>query len=237
MPEAKETSRDIRKLNITDWMPDDRPREKFAEQGPAALTSAELLAILIGSGSPQETAVGLMARILADRGGSLRGLGRMSIDELCRYNGVGPAKAITILAACELGRRRAEEPAEDRPQMTSSRQIYDVFKRLEDNSVEEFHVMLLGQSLRMIGTTCVGRGGLTATTTDLRLILREAILAKATAIAVCHNHPSGNPRPSMADDRLTARIRKACEIMDLRFIDHIVIGDGTYYSYNDEGKL
>jgi len=237
MPETKEAECSIRKLNITDWTPDDRPREKFAAQGPKALTAAELLGILIGSGSPHETAVGLMKRILADQNGSLRTLGRMSIEELCRYNGVGPAKAITILAACELGRRRAEEPPEERPKMTSSQHIYEIFKRLEDNDVEEFYVMLLSQSLRLIGTSCIGRGGLTHTATDLRLILREAILSKATAIAICHNHPSGNPCPSIADDQLTARIQRACKTMDIRLIDHLVIGDGTYYSYNDEGKL
>lgn len=236
-PEAKECGADVRKLNINEWMPDSRPREKFELHGPQALTSAELLAILIGSGSPRETAVGLMDRILSDRGGSLRSLGRMEIDELCRYNGVGKAKAITILAACELGRRRAEEPAEERPQIRDSRSIYDEFRRLEDSSVEEFHVLLLNQNLRSLGTVRISLGGITSTAVDVRLILREAILRRATAIAVCHNHPSGNPQPSREDDRLTERIGTACKTLDLRFVDHIIVGDGRYYSYNDQGRL
>ncbi|MBR1713143.1 MAG: DNA repair protein RadC [Alloprevotella sp.] len=225
------------RLTVKQWDEADRPREKLMVQGAEALTPAELLAILIGSGSTRESAVALMRRVLNDCEGSLKRLGKMDIEELCRYNGIGEAKAITILAACELGRRRAAEPADERPRMDSPARIYDHFRRLEDADREEFHVMLMNQNLRLIGTACIGKGGLTATAADVRLVLREALLQKAPHIAVCHNHPSGNPHPSSLDNQLTEKIRRAAEVMDIRLVDHIIVGDGTYYSYQEQGKL
>lgn len=224
--------------SITQLKADDRPRERLARLGAAALSDAELLAILIGSGSPEENAVLLMQRLMADCGNNLNTLGKMTIDALCRYNGIGPAKAITILAACELGKRRQREEAAERPRVTASADIYTYFlDSLRDAPVEECHVLLLNHSLRVIGARCVGRGGITGTVVDVRLVLREALLAHATAIALCHNHPSGNVAPSREDDALTERLARAARTMDIRLVDHVVLTDGRYYSYNDEGRL
>ncbi len=226
------------KLSINHWDEADRPREKLVAQGPQALSNAELLAILIGSGSPQESAVALMRRILADQGGSLTRLGRMRVEQLCAYNGIGPAKAVTLMAACEFGRRRAAEPPEERPKMDNSTEIYRYFRPLlEDLPQEEFHAMLLNGQLRMISSRCIGRGGLGDVPADVRIVLRDALLAGATAIAICHNHPGGTLRPSRQDDELTRRLKLAAETMQIRLVDHIIVGEGGYYSYNDEGKL
>lgn len=226
------------KLGIKEWNPEDRPREKLAALGADALTNAELLAILIGSGSENETSVSLMQRVLHDCDDNLSSLGKLSLHELTAYRGIGPAKAITIMAAMELGRRRAASRPADRPQITSSQSIYDLMaEKLRDLHTEECHVILLNNALRLIGTKCVSRGGLTGTTVDVRLVLREALLARATSMALCHNHPSGTLKPSRADDELTRRVSEAAVQVDLKLIDHLIITDGAYYSYNDEGRL
>ncbi|MBR1652859.1 MAG: DNA repair protein RadC [Alloprevotella sp.] len=226
------------KLTVKHWDEADRPREKLTALGAEALSSAELLAILIGSGSTEESAVSLMRHVLADCGGSLRRLGRMTTEELCCYKGIGEAKAVTLLAACELGRRRAKEQGEGRPKLGNAEAIYQLMRsRLEDKPTEEFHVVLLNQNLRFMDSVCISRGGLTSTVADVRLILREALLRKAPNIAVLHNHPSGNPQPSRTDDALTEKLRNAAEIMDIHLVDHIVVGEDTYYSYNETGKL
>lgn len=226
------------KLSIAQWDEADRPREKLERLGPQALSNAELLAILIGSGSADESAVDLMRRVLQGCGGSLRRLGRTPMAALCAYKGIGPAKAVTLMAACELGRRRAAEPAEQRPQMASSRDIYNYFLPLmQDLPTEECHVMLLNQQLRLIDSRCVGRGGLSSTLVDVRCVMYEAITARASALALCHNHPSGATRPSADDDRLTQRVARAAALLDLHLVDHIVLADGGYFSYADEGRL
>lgn len=226
------------KLSIAQWDEADRPREKLERLGPQALSNAELLAILIGSGSADESAVDLMRRVLQGCGGSLRRLGRTPMAALCAYKGIGPAKAVTLMAACELGRRRAAEPAEQRPQMASSHDIYNYFLPLmQDLPTEECHVMLLNQQLRLIDSRCVGRGGLSSTLVDVRCVMYEAITARASALALCHNHPSGATRPSADDDRLTQRVARAAALLDLRLVDHIVLADGGYFSYADEGRL
>ena len=226
------------KLSIAQWDEADRPREKLERLGPQALSNAELLAILIGSGSADESAVDLMRRVLQDCGGSLRRLGRTPMAALCVYKGIGPAKAVTLMAACELGRRRAAEPAEQRPQMATSRDIYNYFLPLmQDLPTEECHVMLLNQQLRLIGSRCVGRGGLSSTLVDVRCVMYEAITARASALALCHNHPSGATRPSADDDRLTERVAQAARLLDVRLVDHIVLAEGGYFSYADEGRL
>lgn len=223
---------------IQDLKADERPRERLMQMGASALRDAELLAILIGSGSRTENAVHLMERLLVDHNNSLNEVGKMSLEQLQRYKGIGEAKAISILAACELGKRRQEENVEERPKVRSSEDIYKHFlNKLRDVPIEECHVLLLNQNLRIIGSTCIARGGITGTIVDVRIALREAILAHATAIALCHNHPSGNARPSLDDDRLTKKIKQAAEAIDIRFIDHIVLADGRYYSYSDEGKI
>ena len=225
-------------MNITDLSLDDRPREKFAAHGAATLSKAELLAILIGSGNTEENAVQLMQRIMNDCQGSLATLGNMGIDSLCRYKGMGPAKAISVLAACELGRRRMAEGMELRPQLTSSADIFAYMTpRLKGTPVEECHAILLNNHLRVVGCKLISRGGITGTVVDVRLVLREALLCNATHLALCHNHPSGNPRPSGEDDRLTQKLKAAAATMDLRLIDHIIRTDEAYFSYQDEGRL
>ena len=225
------------KLNINQWAEEDRPREKMASLGAEALSSAELLAILIGSGSVKESAVDLMKRILNDCNNSLNTLGKKSINDLCQYNGVGPAKAITILAACELGKRRQMETPEERPDLGTATRIYNhMHPVMQDLDVEQFWVLLLNQNHRLIKKVRVSLGGITATAVDIRIIMREAVLSNATIIAVCHNHPSGKTKPSKEDDELTVNIMQACRVMNIRFLDHVIITDGHYYSYHEEGR-
>lgn len=225
-------------LRITDWALEDRPREKLMAQGPAALSNAELLAILIGSGTPKMTAVELMKLVLHDCNDSLNTLGKKTIVELMQYKGVGEAKAVTILAACELGKRRQRERAEERANLCSAQYIYDyMHPRMQDLDVEEAWVLLMNQNFKLIKAVRISRGGISETAVDVRVICREAVLCNATVVALCHNHPSNNPHPSGDDDRITQRVQKACEVMRLYFLDHLVITDGGYYSYRDHGKL
>ena len=226
------------KLTIADWSEEDRPREKLERLGSQALSDAELLAILVGSGSTKEDAVSLMKRILSDCNNNLNTLGKMTIHDLCQYNGVGPAKAITILAACELGKRRQQERAEERPDVGTATRIYNLMHPvLQDLDVEEFWLLLMNQNYRLIKRLRIAHGGISEVSVDVRILMREAVLANATIIAVCHNHPSGNIRPSRADDQLTQSIRRACEVMRLHFADHVIVTDGNYFSYREEGKL
>lgn len=226
------------KLTINQWAEEDRPREKMMQHGAAALSNAELLAILIGSGNTEDSAVELMRKVLGDYRNSLSELGKTTIDELCRYKGIGPAKAITILAASEIGRRRLEEEPLERKQIRCSKDIYDVFYPLMcDLPVEECWVLLLNQSSKIIDRICISRGGLASTQVDVRCILREALLKRAVSMVLCHNHPSGNTSSSRDDDRLTEALRRAAEVMNIRLLDHLVITDGGYYSYCDEGRI
>lgn len=226
------------KLNINQWAEEDRPREKMERQGAQALTDAELLAILVGSGSPQEDAVSLMKRILADCNNNLNTLGKLTIRDLCLYNGVGPAKAITILAACELGKRRQMEKAEERPDLGTATKLYNhMHPVLQDCDVEEFWLLLMNQNHRLIKKVRISHGGITETAVDIRIIMREAVLANATILAVCHNHPSGNLRPSQYDNDLTSQLQRACQLMRIHFMDHVILTDGSYFSYQETGRL
>ena len=226
------------KLNINQWAEEDRPREKMERQGAQALTDAELLAILVGSGSPQEDAVSLMKRILADCNNNLNTLGKLTIRDLCLYNGVGPAKAITILAACELGKRRQMDRPEERPDLGTATKIYNhMHPVLQDCDVEEFWLLLMNQNYRLIKKIRISHGGITETAVDIRIIMREAVLANATILAVCHNHPSGNLRPSTHDNDLTVQIQRACKLMRIHFMDHVILTDGSYFSYQETGRL
>ena len=226
------------RLTITQWAEEDRPREKMMFHGVSALSNAELLAILIGSGNTEESAVGLMRKVLADYSNNLNELGKASIDELCRYKGIGPAKAITILAASELGKRRKEEKVEERVTILSSKDVYECFYPLMcDLPTEECWVLLLNQASKIIDKVKIGAGGLNATAVDVRCILREALLKRASAIALCHNHPSGSIRPSREDDRLTQQVNQASQCMNIRLVDHVILIDGAFYSYADEGRI
>ena len=228
----------MEKVNINQWAEEDRPREKMMALGAQALSDAELLAILVGSGSPQEDAVSLMKRILNDCNNNLNTLGKMTLRQLCEYNGVGPAKAITILAACELGKRRQMEKPEERPDLGTATKIYNhMHPVLQDCDVEEFWLLLMNQNHRLIKQIRISHGGITEVSVDIRIIMREAVLANATIIAVCHNHPSGNLRPSQHDNDLTNQLQRACQLMRLHFMDHVIITDGNYFSYRETGRL
>lgn len=226
------------KLNIRQWAAEDRPRHKLDMLGADALTNAELLSILIGTGSRQEDAVRLCARVLADCGNNLNTLGKRSADELMQYNGLGFSKVMTILAAVELGKRRQLTQPVETPDLGTPTRIYNyMHPRLMDLQTEEFWAILINRHYRLIKAVRISRGGITQTAVDIRVIMRECVTNNATVLAVCHNHPSGNTRPSMEDDNVTRQIEKACNIMQVHFLDHIIITDGYYYSYHESGKV
>ena len=227
-------------MNIKELPTDERPRERMMEQGADALSPAELLAILIGSGNTEESAVQLMQRVLADCGGSLKTLSRQSIADLTnRYKGLGPAKAVTILAACELGKRRLLEAAEEKRLVQSAADIYNImYPRMRDLAHEESYALYLRSDYSMEGMPfLISKGGIAGTQVDIRLVVREALVRQTPVLAFVHNHPSGNIRPSREDDRLTERISQACRLMDLRLLDHVIVADGDYFSYRENGKL
>lgn len=225
------------KKSIKEWAIDDRPREKAMKNGISTLSKSELLAILVGSGNDEETAVDLMKRVLDSCGNSISELARLSVDDLCTFKGIGPAKAISIVAACELWKRR-EGKDNEQPFISSSRDMYNYFHPiLCDSPVERCYVLLLNRMNRVLDHVLIGTGGLTATLVDIRLVMRETLMKRATTIALCHNHPSGNTKPSRDDDKLTENLSQACKVMNIRLLDHIIVTDGAYYSYNDEARL
>jgi DNA repair protein RadC len=227
----------MKKLTIAHWSESDQPREKLRDKGPQALSDAELLAILIGSGTPGISAVELMQEVLSNCNNSLNTLGKMTIRQLMDHKGIGEAKAITILAACELGKRRQMETPEERPDLGTATRIYNhMHPVMQDLDVEEFWALFLNQHYRLIKKIRISHGGITETAVDIRIIIREAILSNTTILAVCHNHPSGSLKPSRQDDELTKSIKRACELMRIHFLDHVIITDGNYYSYHESGK-
>ena len=179
-----------------------------------------------------------MQNILHDCNNNLNTLGKMTIRQLCEYNGVGPAKAITILAACELGKRRQMEKPEERPELSTATRIYNhMHPLLQDCDVEEFWLLLMNQDFRLIKQMRLSHGGITEVSVDIRIIMREAVLANATILAVCHNHPSGSLRPSQQDNDLTKSLQQACNLMRIKLMDHVIITDGNYFSYHEDGRL
>ncbi|WP_297328678.1 DNA repair protein RadC [uncultured Bacteroides sp.] len=226
------------KLNINQWAVEDRPREKMMQKGAEALSDAELLAILIGSGNTEESAVSLMQRVLTNSGNDLNQLGKWEIQDYSRFKGLGPAKSLTIMAALELGKRRKQQEHTERTTIHWSKDIYEIFHPiLCDLPQEEFWVLLMNHAARVINKVRISRGGIDQTTADVRSILREALLQRATQIALIHNHPSGNPQPSMEDQKLTQFVQKGAQTMNIRLTDHVIITDGKYYSFIDEGIL
>ena len=223
---------------ITSWAEDDRPREKLARIGAENLSDAELIAILIGSGNTKESAVDLMKRILKDCDNNLGILGRKSISELTAYNGIGEAKAISILAACELGKRREHEDKLERLDLSQPDAIYQhLLPKMRDLDVEEAYIVLMNNNYKHIKTVRLSHGGITETAVDVRVIIKEAVICNATIVALAHNHPSGNIHPSGHDDQITRQVKSACDAMRLHFADHIIVTDGAYYSYHESGKL
>lgn len=228
----------MEKLTINQWAVEDRPREKMMLKGAEALSDAELLAILIGSGNTEESAVALMQRALACCDNDLNRLGKWEVHDFSRFKGLGPAKSVTIMAALELGKRRKQQAHPERAAIRSSKDIYEIFHPLLcDLTTEEFWVLLLNRAARVIDKVRISRGGIDQTTADVRSILREALLQRATQIVLVHNHPSGNTQPSTDDRQLTQFVRKGAQTMNIRLIDHVIVTDGRYYSFNDEGVL
>ncbi len=224
--------------SITAWAEEDRPREKMLLKGISALSDAELLAILIGSGIVGESAVSLAQNILESAGYSLHVLGRQSLKDLQQVKGIGPAKAITIAAALEIGRRRQLSDLRDRPRITSSRDAFNVIAPLlTDLYHEEFWVLLLNQANEVIDRKRISSGGMTATVVDSRQFFRMAIEGKAVAVIAVHNHPSGNLKPSQADIQLTQKLVQAGKTVEIPVLDHLIVSERGFYSFADEGMI
>jgi DNA repair protein RadC len=225
-------------LSIKSWSLDDRPREKLLYKGKSTLSDAELLAILIGSGSRNETAVDLCKRILKDKDFQLKRLSKMSVEELQTYKGIGEAKAITIVAALELGKRHGNADIPLFPKIKSSKDAYTVLKPIySDFAHEEFWVLYLDNSNKVINRYQISKGGMTSTVVDSRIIFKKALLSGAVAIILSHNHPSGSLRPSEQDKALTNKIKEASAFMDIKLLDHIIVTDKSYFSFADEMLL
>ena len=226
------------RLSIKQWAPEDRPTERLQRLGTDSLTDAELLAILIGSGTSQYSAVDIAKHVLGKFGGNLNTLGKARFDEFEDIEGVGTQTACKIMAAVELGRRRQTATAELRPDMTTATRIYNyMLPKMQDLNHEEFWVLLMNQNYKLLKAERISIGGITETSADIRIIMRDAVLNNATILAVCHNHPSGSISPSRQDYMLTQSIKRACEIMRIHFLDHVIVTDGAYYSYHEQGKI
>lgn len=223
---------------IKDWAPEDRPRERLLANGAETLSKAELLAILIGSGVQGKSAVEVMRTILSDYEDNLMLLSRASVQELMRYEGIGEAKAVTIVAACQLANQRLKEDLPQRMYIRTSADVHKFFiHKMQDLPIEECHLLMLDQGLGVKGSVMLSRGGITGTSVDVRCLLRQAILAQAVAVVLCHNHPSGRVQPSHEDDNLTNRVSEACGAVGIRFMDHVIFAGNDYYSYQDDGKI
>ena len=225
-------------LTIKAWAEEDRPREKLLEKGRHVLTDAELIAILIGSGSRNETAVELSKRILSEFKNNLNEIARLSVQELMHFKGIGEAKAISIIAALELGRRRKESGIEKRERIAMSKDIFEIFHRhFIDLPHEEFWVLLLNRGNYVIRKERISLGGVSGTVVDPKIIFKNAIAHLASSIVLCHNHPSGNLNPSEADIKLTKKLKDAGMLLEIPVIDHVIVCNEGYYSFADEGII
>jgi DNA repair protein RadC len=225
-------------LSIKNWSTDDRPREKLLQQGSRALSDAELIAILIGSGTRDISAVELSRKILSQNSNNLSELGKLSASDLMKIKGIGKAKAISILAALELGRRRKDSEPVTRPKITSSNEAAGIFlSLLSDIPHEEFWVAFLNRSNTLIERFQISQGGITGTVTDIRLIMKKALELRAVSVLVCHNHPSGNLEPSIQDKEITEKIKEAAKFFDIQVLDHIIIAGKNYFSFADQGLI
>jgi DNA repair protein RadC len=228
-----------RKLSIKNWSVEDRPREKLLSKGLPSLSNAELIAILIGSGNREESAVELAKRILYDVHNNLNELGRTTIEQLQRnYKGIGEAKAISIVAALELGRRRKLSDAREKQKIQSSRDIYELMHPLlGDLPHEEFWIILLNRANKVLSSQKISQGGISGTVIDTRLIMKSAIEQLASSIILCHNHPSGQKQPSEQDKAITKKLKEAGKTMDIPILDHVIVTDNGFYSFADEGEI
>lgn len=222
-------------FSIKNWSQDDQPREKLRDKGKTSLSDAELVAILIGSGSREESAVDLCKRILASVDHNLNALGKLSIKQLMDFKGIGEAKAITIAAALELGRRRRLEDALHQDKISSSRSVFDIMQPvLGELPHEEFWILYLNNSNKVIQKNQLSKGGITGTLVDVRLVLKNALEVGATALILCHNHPSGSLKPSEADKAVTSKLKSAAKSLDIKVLDHLIITEKAYFSFADE---
>ena len=225
-------------MKITDWAVEDRPRERLWQKGPSSLSDAELLAILIGSGTRNHSALDLARELLAMAGNTLAELGKLSAGDICKIKGLGEAKAVIIAASLELGRRRKMAEAAENPQIRSSADAYNIISPvMEDLPHEEFWILFLNRANRVTGRMKVSQGGVSGTVTDVRIIMKKAIEMLASGLVICHNHPSGNNSPSESDIRITQKIKEAGALMDIQLLDHLIIAGKDYYSFADNGAL
>lgn len=230
--------KDNTSFSIKQWNENDRPREKFLLKGKAALTDAELIAILIASGSRNETAVGLSQRIMAAASNNLNALGKMSLKSLMEFKGIGEAKAITISAAMELGRRRRESEALQKKKIQSSKAVFELLQPiLGELYHEEFWVIYLNNSNKILQKSQLSKGGMTGTVVDVRLAFKMALELGAVAMILAHNHPSGTLVPSASDKNLTRKLKAAGESLDIKVLDHLIITENAYFSFADENLL
>ena len=226
------------KLSVRQWALEDRPSNKLQNLGTAALSDSELLAILVGSGTPQHNAVEIGKQIMSRFDHSLSKLAKADFRDIKDIEGVGTYTACKILAAIELGKRRQLATALMAPDLCTATAIYNYMNpKMQDLQVEEGHVILLNQNYKLIKSVRISQGGITETSVDIRIIMKEAVVKNATIIVFCHNHPSGSICPSRVDDELTKSIKRACDLMRIHFCDHVIIGDCQYYSYREQGKL
>ncbi|MCG1035724.1 RadC family protein [Polaribacter sargassicola] len=228
----------MEKLTIKSWALDDRPREKLLAKGKASLSDAELIAILIGSGNRKESAVALSKRILQSVDGNINELAKLSVEKLTTFNGIGEAKAIAIITALEIGKRRQLEAALVKPKITSSKAVFNVMQPIiGDLEHEEFWVLFLNNSNKVLAKSQISKGGLTATVVDVRILFKRAFELSSVALIVCHNHPSGKLQPSNADKQITNKIKEAGNTLDIKLLDHLIITEKAYFSFADDGLL
>jgi DNA repair protein RadC len=225
-------------FSIKNWSLDDRPREKLIHKGKGSLTDAELLAILISSGNKKESAVGLSKRILASANHRLHELGKLSLSQLQQFNGIGVAKAVTIAAALELGRRRREEGVKDTVKVNASTVVYELMKSiLAELEHEEFWILYLNNANKVVYKLQLSKGGIQSTVVDIRLVLKKALEVGATGLILAHNHPSGTLKPSKADIATTDKLQTAAASLDIKVLDHLIISEMGYFSFADENLL
>jgi DNA repair protein RadC len=225
-------------LTIKRWSPEDRPREKLILKGKAALSDAELIAILLGSGTSTMTAVDLAKKVLQSVGNNLHDLARMTVKDLIKTKGIGEVKALTIVAALEIGRRRKEMEVNERPKITGSRDVYDILKAdLLDIPHEEFWILLLNRANRVIRKSQISQGGIAGTVADPKIIFKLALDDLASGIILAHNHPSGNLTASQADLDLTKKLKEAGKLLDIQVLDHLIVAGQKYFSFADEGLI
>lgn len=228
----------MEKMTIKSWALDDRPREKLIAKGKTALSDAELIAILIGSGNRSESAVALSKRILQSVGGNINELAKLSVEKLTEFKGIGEAKAISIITALELGKRRQLETALEKPKITSSKAVFNLMQPIiGDLEHEEFWVLFLNNSNKVLAISQISKGGLTATIVDVRLLFKRALELACVGLIVCHNHPSGKLEPSVADKNITQKIKQAGITLDIKLLDHLIITQKAYFSFADEAIL